>query len=192
MKYTWVLLVMLTVGLASCGGSEKSNSEGEKPSKEELLNKITQMEDSLKGLTSQLRDIKQIPNLTRMELINRLLDFYRYYPEDELAPECLDKVHMAYSGMGVYVRSVEFADTLLSKYPNYANRAMILESQGSSYDIFMEPRDSAKVRYYYELLLKENPKMDKDKREGIKERLRNNNLTFDQFIDKQLGTVANR
>ena len=181
---------MLTLGLASCGGNEKNEEEGVKPSKEELIEKINYMEDSLKQLTSQLKDIKQIPNLTRMELINRLLDFYRNYPEDQFAPECLDKVHMTYSGMGVYIRSVEYADTLLLKYPKYVNRAMVLESQGSSYDIFIQPRDSAKVRYYYELLLKENPKMDKAKRNGIKERLKFNHLNFDQYIDKQMENIA--
>jgi hypothetical protein len=190
MKYTWFILVMLTLSLASCGGNEKKEEEGVKPSKEELIEKINYMEDSLKRLTSQLKDIKQIPNLTRMELINRLLDFYRNYPEDQFAPECLDKVHMTYSGMGVYIRSVEYADTLLLNYPKYVNRAMVLESQGSSYDIFIQPRDSAKVRYYYELLLKENPKMDKAKRNGIKERLKFNHLNFDQYIDKQMENIA--
>lgn len=190
MKYTWFILLLVAATFAACGGKEKGSKEGEKPSKEELIQRINYMEDSLKGLTAQLKDIKQIPNLTRMELINRLLDFYRNYPEDKFAPECLDKVHMTYSGMGVYVRSVEYADTLLQKYPDYVNRAMVLESQGSSYDIFIQPRDSAKVRYYYELLLKENPNMDKAKKNGIKDRLKYNHLNFDQYIDKQMENIA--
>lgn len=192
MKYTWILLLFLSTAITSCGGNEKKVAEDEKPSKEELIEKINYMEDSLKALTSQLKEIKQIPNLTRMELINRLLDFYHYYPEDKFAPECLDKVHMTYSGMGVYIRAVEYADTLLEKYPDYVNRALVLESQGSSYDIFIQPRDSAKVRYYYELLLKENPKMDKAKRNGIKDRLKYNHLNFDQYIDKQMNNIASK
>lgn len=192
MKYTWILLLFLSAAITSCGGNEKKVAEDEKPSKEELIEKINYMEDSLKALTSQLKEIKQIPNLTRMELINRLLDFYHYYPEDKFAPECLDKVHMTYSGMGVYIRAVEYADTLLEKYPDYVNRALVLESQGSSYDIFIQPRDSAKVRYYYELLLKENPKMDKAKRNGIKDRLKYNHLNFDQYIDKQMNNIASK
>jgi hypothetical protein len=190
MKYTWIVLMLLTATITACGGKEKEVAEGDKPSKEELIEKITYMEDSLKGLTAELKEIKQIPNLTRMELINRLLDFYHYYPEDKFAPECLDKVHMTYSGMGVYVRAVEYADTLLEKYPDYVNRSLVLESQGSSYDIFIQPRDSAKVRYYYELLLKENPKMDKAKRNGIKDRLKYNHLNFDEYIDKQMENIA--
>lgn len=190
MKRALYLLFTLTVALCSCGDGEEKGSQGDRPSKEELKEKITYMEDSIKGLTARLKEIKQIPNLTRMELINRLLDYYHYYPEDPYSAQCLDKVHMAYSGMNVQVRAVQYADTLLEKYPDYVNRAMVLESQGSSYDIFIQPRDSAKVRYYYELLLKENPKMEKDKREGIKDRLKHNNLTFDEYIEYKMNTVV--
>ena len=76
------------------------------------------------------------------------------------------------------------------KYPNYINRALVLESQGSTYDIFLQPRDTSKVRYYYELLLKENPKMEKDKREGIKDRLIHIDMNFDEFINYKMNAMA--
>jgi tetratricopeptide (TPR) repeat protein len=173
--------------LYSCGS--KNEADTEKPSKEELIGRIKEMEDSLKGLQANLNEIKQIPNLTHFELINRLLDFYHYYPEDVYAAECLDKVHMKYSGLNIHQRAVQYADTLLEKYPDYVNRAMVLESQGSTYDVFITPRDTAKVRYYYELLLKENPKIDKDKREGIQDRLKHLDMNFDQFIDYKMSTM---
>jgi hypothetical protein len=75
-------------------------------------------------------------------------------------------------------------------YPNYKNRALVLESQGSSFDVFPEIRDTAKVRYYYTLLLKENPKMNREKTKGIKERLQHLNLTFDQYIDFKMKSFA--
>lgn len=182
------IVIGLIGGIYSCGSD--ASKEGEKPTKEELVSKIKVMEDSLKGLQANLNTIKQIPNLTHFELINRLLDYYHNYPEDPYAAECLDKVHMKYSGMGIHVRAVEYADTLLNKYPDYVNRAMVLESQGSTFDIFIQPRDTAKVRYYYELLLKENPKMEKDKREGIKDRLKHLDMTFDEFIEYKMNAIA--
>jgi hypothetical protein len=185
------LLFIAALFLVSCGGEEKRN-DTERPSRETLISNIKVMEDSLKGLTSQLKDIKQIPNLTRMELINRYLEFYKFYPEDDFAPECLDKVHMVYSGMNVHSRSAQYADTLLIKYPEYINRAMVLESQGSTFDIFLQPRDSAKVRYYYELLLKEYPDLDKEKRQGIKERLKYNHLNFDQYLEMKMNEIASK
>jgi hypothetical protein len=190
MKYSYLLLIPFLAFLVACGGGSEEGGKGEKPSKEELVDKIKKMEDSLKYLQANMDAVKQVPNLTRIEFINRLLDYYHNYPEDDYAAECLDKVHMVYSGMNVHVRAVQYADTLLEKYPKYVNRALVLESQGSSYDIFMQPRDSAKVRYYYELLLKENPGMDKEKRMGIKERLKYNHLNFDQFVEMKMKSIA--
>lgn len=189
-KFVFGLTVLLI--FAACGNDKKDGNDAPKPSKEELRGSIKQMEDSLKGLQANLSEIKQIPNLTRIELINRLLAFYYNYPEDTYAAECLDKVHMTYSGMNVHEKAIAYADTLLNKYPKYVNRAMILESQGSSYDIFMQPRDSAKVRYFYQMLLNENPSMDKDKRTGIKDRLKNNHLNFDQYIEKKMEEIAKK
>lgn len=172
--------------LASCGGEEKAE-EKTVATAEELKASIKVMEDSLKSLQAN-----QLPvgNLHRMELINRLRLFYETYPEDNYAPVCLDNMHMIYSGMGVPELSIAYADTLLEKYPKYENRAMILESQGSNYDVFTTPRDSAKVRYYYTLLLNDYPNLDKDKRQGITDRLANNHLTFDEYLNKKIKDMA--
>jgi hypothetical protein len=174
----------------SCG-SETKEAEEKKVllTKEELKVSIKQMEDSLKTL--QANDIP-VENLHRMELANRLKLFYESYPDDPYAPECLDNIHMVYSGMGVHELSIAYADTLLNNYPKYENRAMILESQGSNYDIFSSPRDSAKVRYYYTILLKEYPKMEKEKREGIIDRLANNQLTFDEYLNKKIKDISSK
>jgi tetratricopeptide (TPR) repeat protein len=183
------IAIALFVGIYSCGNSD---NKSDKPTKEELVSNIKVMEDSLRGLQANLNTIKQIPNLTHFELINRLLDYYHNYPEDPYSAECLDKVHMKYSGMGIHVKAVQYADTLLNKYPDYINRAMVLESQGSTYDIFIQPRDTEKVRYYYELLLKENPKMDKDKRDGIKDRVKHLDMNFDEFITYKMNAISQK
>jgi hypothetical protein len=191
-QFKWLSMYVLALGLVlmnSCGTSDK-DEEG-KEGRVELKNKIKEMEDSIRDLQANLPQTKTIPNLTHFELINRLLDYYHAYPEDDYAAECLDKVHMKYSGMNILTRAVQYADTLLEKYPNYINRAMVLESQGSSYDI-MVPRDTAKIRYYYTKLLKENPKMDREKREGIKFRLRHLDKTFEEFIDFQINEISKR
>jgi hypothetical protein len=77
----------------------------------------------------------------------------------------------------------------LEKFPKYVNRALVLESQGSAYDIFIQPRDTSKVRKYYTMLLEENPKMEKDKAEGIRDRLRHLDMNFDQFIEYKMKSI---
>lgn len=93
---------------------------------------------------------------------------------------------MVYSGIGKFDLASNWADTLLANYPKYPNRALVLESQGSTFDAIVEPRDSAKVRKYYTQLLNEFPNLDKEKREGIEKRLRYNKLTFDEYIILQM------
>lgn len=179
------ICISLFVIVYSCGNSV---SKDEKTA--EALKEIIRMkEDSLAGFQ---KEMKNIPMSKHHELISSLLDFYTRFPKDEYAPVCLDKVQMSYSGMGVYHRASEYADILLEKYPKYINRPMILESQASNYDIFMEPRDTTKVKYYYALLLKENPKMDKDKKEGIQMRLKHLDLSFDEYIDLMMKEVSKK
>ena len=184
--YYFILAIHILV-IVSCSGG--NSEKGDKPSKQELKERIKEMEDSIRGLQANLAEIKQIPNLTHFELINRLLDYYHNYPEDTYAAECLDKVHMKYSGLNIPIRAAQYADTLLIEYPKYANRAMVLESQGSNFDVFIQPRDTSKIRYYYELLLKENPKMDKEKREGIRDRLNHLEMNFDEFIAYKISNI---
>ena len=190
---SWITMFVFALGLSlmyACGEGLKEDEEG-KVGRVELKSRIKEMEDSIRDLQANLPQTKTIPNLTHFELINRLLDYYHAYPEDDYAAECLDKVHMKYAGLNILTRAVQYADTLLQKYPNYINRAMVLESQGSSYE-FIEPRDTAKIRYYYTKLLKENPKMDREKREGLKLRLRHLDLTFEEFIDYQMNEISKR
>jgi hypothetical protein len=174
------VLGILIICFNSCGSSVVGSN---KPSKEELKGGIKEMEDSLKGLQANIHDIKQIPNLTQFELINRLLDYYHNYPQDPYSAECLGKVHMKYTGMNIHERAVQYGDTLLEKFPKYVNRALVLESQGSTYDVFIQPRDTVKIRKYYTMLLKENPNIDQDKASGLRDRLAHLDMNFDEFIE---------
>jgi hypothetical protein len=82
-----------------------------------------------------------------------------------------------------------YGDTLLSRFPQYKNRLLVYESLGSSYDI-NEPRDTAMVRKYYDLLLKE-PKVPAQKKKDIKARLAKLDLTFEEYImDGNSGLIG--
>jgi hypothetical protein len=176
MKFLVFFSLVILIFVSSCGSKSKDDVSVQI---EELKEIIKQKEDSLSNFQTSN---EPIPQKKHYELIESLLKFYRTFPKDKYAPVCLDKVQMSYSGLGVYFKAVEFADTLIERYPKYINRAMVLESQASNFDIFHEPRDTNKVKYYYGLLLKENPKLDKDKKEGILMRLKHLDLTFDEYI----------
>jgi hypothetical protein len=190
MKNSLLIVFAFAVGLSilmsSCDNNN-SSSPDDKEVKGSILTNIKIMEDSLMKMSE---DGSNVRNIHKIELINRFLAYYHAFPADEYSAVCLDRVHMIYSGMNVHIRAAAYADTVLMKYPNYTERDMILESLGSIYDIFITPRDTALVRKYYTQLLEEFPKMDEEKREGIKERLRNNNLTFDEYLDKKIKEIT--
>lgn len=172
------LFFSIVVFLFSCG-NEKTDSAQENKSelKREIIESISTLEkkgtESTSGITES----------DRKALIKSLMDFYTNFPNDEKTPHCLDKLQMIYSSTGDYQKSIEYSEIIIKNFPNYVNRALIIENQAANYDIFISPRDSSKVRYYYELLLKENNKLDIDKKSDILKRLANNHLNFNQYVD---------
>lgn len=177
-KFLFGITLFALLVLNACG-SDNSNGGATKPSKETLKKSISSLEDSLSKMQKKG---EKIENLYRIELINRLLAFYRNYPKDDFSAQCLDKTQMIYSNLEAPEYAIAYCDTLIELYPKYENRALILESQGANYDVFVTPRDSAMVRKYYTMLLNEYPEIEKDKREGILKRLKNNHLSFDEYV----------
>ena len=94
---------------------------------------------------------------------------------------------MKYSGSGDFKKAAMYGDTLLLKYEYYVNRAMILESLANIHDMNLSPRDTSKVRFYSEMLLKENPDLPLEKVEDINYRLDNINLTIRELIQKRIS-----
>lgn len=175
MKLIIGLSVLLV--LFSCSNLPESESE--------YITYITEMEDSLKTMSSDAVQQKNYKE-TQDRYVTKLIEFYQKYSDSKEAAISLDKVHMLYSGMGDYETSVKWADTLLIKFPKYINRAMVLESQANSYDVFLQPRDTTMVRKYYSLLLNEFPDLDITKRADIEERLKYNKLTLEQYVSLQV------
>jgi hypothetical protein len=169
--------------LYSCGNNPKVDEK----SREALKTKITQMEDSISAL--QKKSSEPLPNLTSIELINRLTAYYSAFPKDDYAADCLSKLHMKFSELNAHEKALEYGDTLLQVFPNYKNKDFILESMASTYDVLIEPRDTSKIRYYYSLLLKEK-NLPKEKREDIVNRLKYIDLDFFSYIEMKEKVVS--
>lgn len=168
------LLIGITFLLASCGGKKNEAS---------VHTRIDQYEDSIKQWGGGLGTSEKI-NSFADRYIAILLEAYEDDPKNPKNPEYLDRVHMWYATKGEPNQAVKWATTVLEKYPKYANRELVLESVAAMYDGEITPRDSIKVREYYTQLLKEFPNMDKDKKEGIEQRLKFNHLSFEEYLMK--------
>ena len=175
-----VLFVVLFV-MFSCDSQSQQSSD---KNAIEKLDAIKDKEEEINTLSKDLRPGQKVPTEMSDDLIDLLINFYQSYPENSSAPVCLDKLHMVYSAKRQYQKSANYGDTLLNNYPIYINRPMILESMAITYDIFILPRDTTKVRYYNELLLKEDKEMSQEKREEILFKLDNLNLSLDEMILK--------
>jgi hypothetical protein len=178
MRSLFIALVLFT-GIYSCQ-DEKSNKQ------EEIKEEIKKQEQTVSRLSEQQLIPESIES-AKAELIAVLLKYYRSFPEDEYAASCLSKVHMTYSGLGDVKKAVAYADTLIEKYPDFADRKQIIESQIVSYEMMIQPRDKEKISEYLNLWLKENKDAPKDKVQAMKEHLENIDEPLIQRIQLQKG-----
>lgn len=175
MKRLSIFTILTCFFFISCGETPEQKSK-----KENLREGICSYEDSLANLQKDPQKASKITSLAQIELINRLTAFSRAFPKDTFSADCLFKTHMIYEQLRAPREARAYADTLLTRFPQYKNRLLVYESLGSSFDI-NEPRDTAMVRKYYNLLLKE-PKIPVQKKKDIKARLAKLDLTFEQYI----------
>ncbi len=175
MKRPAIFTFLSFLFLVSCGQSPEHQTK-----KEKLREGIIAYEDSLATLQKDPQKAAKITSLAQIELINRFLAYSRAFPSDTFSADCLFKTHMIYEHLRAPKEARAYGDTLLQRFPNYKNKLLVIESLGSSYDI-NEPRDTAMVRKYYQLLLNE-PKMPAQKKKDIKARLAKLDLTFEQYI----------
>lgn len=168
-------LIALSLLLWQCADSNKQ------PQTDEEMEALMEVyEDSL--LTyGQKQEEFAVVTATSGRFTEVMLTYAKDYPDAKKAPECLDKAHMLLTVAGDMKEAVKWGELLIEKYPAYPNRPMVLENLALAYDYSIEPRDSNKVRKYYELLLKENPDMDTEKRDDIERRLLMNDVPFERY-----------
>ena len=182
-------LFALLLLFSSCknGTSEKEDAlknRGAGVSRNELKASIKQMEDSITGLLQDKNRKKLIPSLTYIELINRLKSYYQRFPNDPYSSQCLFNIHIQYSSLNANELAIAYGDTLLSNFPNFPNSDLLLESMATTYDIYIVPRDTSKVRKYYTLLL--NLKgITSQKRADTQDRLKHIELGLFDYITYQ-------
>jgi outer membrane protein assembly factor BamD (BamD/ComL family) len=172
MRFFWFAFVAMAI-VSSCSNSGS----------EQVKEDIKKLEDELSNMDQTNLDAVEV---MRDSLSNTLMRYYRQNPTDDYAPEALDKVHFIYSAKGDYVNAAKYADTILDKYPDYVNRMMVIESQYNNYDMFIKPRDKEKVRYYLELLLKEDKSMTAEQRGEFEYRLEFIDLTVEQLMERNM------
>lgn len=185
MNLLFVTLVLVAFG---CGNGA---NEDKRPPAADLKKEIAQTDDSLKYYFKQVMDgkLETVPVFTLNKAIDQHLAFYRYYPKDKFAAECLDKAHQLYLQTKEYGSSVLTCDTLIAAYPKYKNRKDVYLSAASTCDYML--RDTTKAKTYYQLLLK-SPGVDEETRENVAFRLKHLSMTFDEMIEFQMKQIESK
>lgn len=187
MKNYFFLISLIIISACSQNEQEKKEKvteKNQKPSIEELKKQISNYEDTLFSLDKN----HMTQNLHYIEYFNRLIMFYESYPKDEYAQHCLFKLASRNTGhepgdpkhLDIQER---YADTLLTKYPNFKDKKSLLESLISGLDFNKVYRDTSKMRFYYNEILKIK-NLDKAYIKQAKKRLKHLELNTFDFIKK--------
>ncbi len=197
MKYLFPLIVgVLLIGVAACG-DDSNDSEGENnfyktevPEERVLLQGVKELNDSLARAEADTDPLKKhIPNMVRLALIEKHLLLYRSFPKSKNAPYSLHEVQIQYGMINAHNLAVKYGDTLLQEYPDYPNRMIVIEDQIINYDSYLKPWDKEKVKYYYDLLVKENTDLPEDKMKDIEFRLANMDKTLEEIMMEQMNAI---
>lgn len=181
MKLFYAIAAGLLMTACSSDPEKKSETKTDNADKGDLASAIQEVrafEDSLK------KSGMQYSQQTAVIYAEKCLSVTHRFPKSKEAPKFMDKAHIIFASASLHQRSVIIADSLIAMYPEYKNRAMVLESLAGAYDVFVIPRQKEKVKKYYEMLLKENPKMKDEQRKQIEDRLKYVDLTFDEYVSK--------
>lgn len=177
--YSIFIFSCLLFGFYSCKNANDDSKSASPASRETLKASIQAMEDSVTTLSGQ-KSTGAMLSLSQQELINRLTAYFRNYPDDPYSADCLFKVQMVYSGLNAHRKSIAYGDTLLNKFPGYKNKYLVIESNIAALDVFLEPRDTAEIHRYYNMLLSDNEYPNSKKAE-IKRRLKHLDLSIFEY-----------
>jgi hypothetical protein len=175
-----LMLVVFSSVISACSSDVNRDEQGADQEVTTVLLKerIQEIDDSLKVLFEKKMedDNFQIDRLVYHEGINRCIEFYRTFPENDYAPYAIEKAAGMYDALRITQKAVEWRDTLIANYPNYDRMLFVLEQQKVNYDSF-EVYEPEKIKFYIEKMLQLET-LTADKREELEFRLDNINLNF--------------
>ena len=135
--------------------------------------RIVALEDSLHVSYVKLMNnsVDTLPIQTIHLLESNYKRAFRLDVENEHSAIYLDKLQQLYLQEKKYALSLSWTDTLLTRFPNYKEKAALLLNAATTAEVYL--KDENKMRYYYERLLLEHPKLKKEVVAMVHLRLKN-------------------
>lgn len=175
----YIIIALLFVATAC---TDTDDNKKEEVTVSSLKERISIMDDSLAVLTTDFLEgnIEKIDRLVYHEAINRSIDFYNHFPENEYAPYALEKVSSMYMALKIEEKAADWRDTILVNYPDFDRVLDILELQKAYYDGY-DSYNKEKVEEYIERML-EHDKLSNEKRSDLEYRLEYIDKSFKELI----------
>ena len=135
--------------------------------------RIHALEDSLHVSYEKLMNnsVDTLPLQTIQLLTSNYKRAFRLDVKNEHSAIYLDKLQQLYLQEKKYALSLSWTDTLLTRFPNYKEKAALLLNAATTAEVYL--KDENKMRYYYERLLLEHPKLKKEVVAMVHLRLKN-------------------
>jgi hypothetical protein len=183
------LVSILFFGLvASCSRNQMQNTVSfGYTGVDSLKTVISSKESSLKAYYNQVMEEKggvdSLPNHLINDLLKEYQIFYQLYPKDSMSPFYLDKIHQLFIQEKQYSYAIDWIDTLLTNYPNYKNKTLVLYSAATTSDMFL--MDTNRVKRFYTRILNESPKLKNEVRNQIQHRMKYLKMPYIDYIKNQ-------
>jgi len=178
-----LIAIVLISAVQSCG--DDLSQKGTNQSVLNSRNQISTLEQELGELSVNRASVREMEQI-RSQLNDSLLAFYRNHPNDDYAPQSLEKLHMSCLIQKDFNSAITYGDTLVEQFPEHTNRMIILESLSNIYDMDVRPRNKEKIKHYLETILEDYPEIPDEKKADIRYRLDNIDLSIEDIMFKQL------
>jgi hypothetical protein len=166
-KLAFLILVLTIVGCSNDQSSTKPTKKSKSGNaKIDLWNDVKEAEDSLYSK----KNSNKAKNIHYMTYFSKLTEFYTKFPADPKADSCLFAICSTETGFPIghakHIKIQEqYGDTLILKYPKSKFRKMTIQNLVYMYDQSTKNRSTAKLNYYYKLLLADSLTTTVEKKE---------------------------
>ncbi len=170
----WIFYFLLIVLIVGCTRSFNSSRKMEVGLTHfsRVEKRIVALEDSLHVSYEKLmrNSVDTLPMHTIHLLESDYKRAFQLGGKNERIASYLDKLQQLYLQEKKYALSISWSDSLLLHYPSYPQKAALLLNAATTAEIYL--KDEQKMRYYYERLLREHPKLKKEIVEMVELRLK--------------------
>ena len=172
MRYFYALFILSIFGCTRSFNTSKKMEVG-LTHLSRVEKRIVALEDSLHVSYVKLMNnsVDTLPIQTIHLLESNYKRAFRLDVENEHSAIYLDKLQQLYLQEKKYALSLSWTDTLLTRFPNYKEKAALLLNAATTAEVYL--KDENKMRYYYERLLLEHPKLKKEVVAMVHLRLKN-------------------